>query len=90
MFTPYYILAVCFGAFAVIVSVIGIKDKSGSFPGRFFGPLIVIGALFAISTFAFVWRGGEKELDHINHEKAAAAHEAGQAPAAAEAANSAE
>lgn len=74
MFTPYYILAVSFGAFAVIVSVIGIKKPD--FPGKFYGPLILIGVLFAVATFAFVWRGGEEEVEHREHEEAQGAQEA--------------
>lgn len=71
MFTVYYILAVGFGAFAVIVSVIGMKDSSDSFPGKFYGPIILVGIAFAVATFAFAWRGGEKEVEHRDHEKAA-------------------
>lgn len=74
-FTPYYFLAVGFGAFAVIISVVGIKKPD--FPGRFYGPLILIGVIFAVATFVFVWRGGEKEVDHREHEQAAEAHQTG-------------
>jgi hypothetical protein len=73
-FTPYYFLAVGFGIFAVIVSVIGIK-RPNDFPGKFNGLVILIGILFAVATFAFVWRGGEKEVDHREHEEAQQAHE---------------
>lgn len=77
MFTPYYILAVSFGVFAVIVSVIGFKVKPDTFPGKFYGPIILVGVAFAISTFAFAWSGGEQEVEHRKHadEAAAAAHE---------------
>ncbi|MFT4048304.1 MAG: hypothetical protein QM648_00520 [Solirubrobacterales bacterium] len=66
-FTPYYFLAVGFGAFAVIVSVIGMK-KPNDFPGRFSGLIMLAGVLLGVATFVFVWRGGEKEVDHRNHE----------------------
>lgn len=75
MFTPYYILAVSFGVFAVIVSLIGIKGNSESFPGKFSGPIIIAGVLFAVLTFGFAWRGGEKEVEHREHEQQAAEHE---------------
>lgn len=71
MFTPYYILAVGFGAFAVVVSMIGIKGKSDSFPGRFYGPILLVGVLIAVSTLVFVWRGGEKEEEHRKKEETA-------------------
>jgi hypothetical protein len=74
MFTPYYILAVGFGAFAVIVSLIGMKNPE-SFPGKFSGLVMLIGALIGIATFVFVWRGGEDELDH---KKAEEAHQAAE------------
>lgn len=67
-FTPYYFLAVGFGLFAVIISVIGMK-KPQDFPGKFYGPMILVGVIFAIATFTFVWRGGEKEVDHRNAEQ---------------------
>jgi hypothetical protein len=68
IFTPYYILAVAFGAFAVIVSVVGMKDSSGEkFPGRLYGPIMLVGVVFAIATFVFVWSGGEKEVEHREH-----------------------
>lgn len=68
IFTPYYILAVAFGAFAVIVSVVGMKDASGEkFPGRLYGPIILVTVAFAVATFAFVWSGGEKEVEHREH-----------------------
>lgn len=66
-FTAYYILAVAFGVFAVIVSVIGMKKPD--FPGKFSGLVILIGVLFGVATFAAVWRGGEKEVDHREHEQ---------------------
>lgn len=75
MFAPYYILAVGFGVFAVIVSVIGIKDRSGSFPGKLYGPIMLIGVVLAVATFSFAWSGGEQEVDHRNHAEAAAAAE---------------
>jgi hypothetical protein len=71
MFTVYYILAVGFGAFAVIVSLVGMKDHSDAFPGKFYGPIILAGIVFAIATFAFAWRGGEKEVEHRDHEQSA-------------------
>jgi hypothetical protein len=74
MFTPYYFLAVGFGVYAVIVSVIGMK-RPNDFPGKFMPLVILIGVAFGVATFAFVWRGGEKEVDHRNAEKAEAAHE---------------
>jgi hypothetical protein len=80
MFTPYYFLAVGFGAFAVIVSLIGIK-KPNDFPGRFSGLVMLIGALIGIATFAFVWRGGEKEVEHREHEEAGHAAETSAVPA---------
>lgn len=76
MFTPYYFLAVGFGVFAVIVSVIGIK-KPQSFPGGFYVPMMLIGAVIGIATLAMVWRGGEKEQEHRKHEAEQKAHEAG-------------
>ena len=74
-FTPYYFLAVGFGAFAVIVSLIGMK-KPNDFPGKFMPLVILIGVAFGVATFAFVWRGGTKEVDHREHEEAQQAHEA--------------
>lgn len=68
-FTPYYFLAVGFGVFAVIVSVLGMK-KPNDFPGRFMPLVVLIGILFGVATFGFVWRGGEKEVDHREHEAA--------------------
>lgn len=77
-FTPYYFLAVGFGVFAVIVSVIGMK-KPNDFPGKFMPLVILIGVLFGVATFGFVWRGGEKEVDH---RKAEAAEQAESSSAA--------
>lgn len=68
MFTAYYILAVAFGAFAVIVATIGMKNPE-SFPGRLFAPLVVIGLIFGISTVVFVWRGGDEEKASPEHQK---------------------
>lgn len=67
MFTPYYICAVSFGAFAVIVSIIGIK-RPNDFPGKFYGPMILVAVLLGLATVGFVWRGGEKEVEHREHE----------------------
>ncbi len=75
MFTPYYFLAVGFGLFAVIVSVIGMK-KPNDFPGKFMPLVILIGVLFGVATFGFVWKGGEEEVDHRKHEAEEKAHEA--------------
>ncbi|MGK2878289.1 MAG: hypothetical protein ACSLFF_06900 [Solirubrobacterales bacterium] len=75
MFTPYYILAVGFGVFAVVVSLVGIK-RPNDFPGKFTSLVVVIGVLFAVATFAMVWKGGEEEVDHREHEEAAKALEA--------------
>lgn len=74
-FTPYYFLAVGFGAFAVIVSVIGMK-RPNDFPGRFSGLVMLLGLAFGLATVFFVVRGGNKEVDQRNKEKAEAAHEA--------------
>jgi hypothetical protein len=74
MFTPYYFLAVGFGAYAVLVSVIGMK-RPNDFPGKFMGLIILGGVVLGVATFAMVWRGGEKEVDHRNAEEAAQAHE---------------
>jgi hypothetical protein len=74
MFTPYYFLAVGFGVYAVIVSVIGMK-RPEDFPGKFMG-LVVGGVILGVATFAMVWRGGEKEVDHRKHEAAEKSHEA--------------
>ncbi|MBJ7459865.1 MAG: hypothetical protein JHD02_11790 [Thermoleophilaceae bacterium] len=77
MFTPYYFLAVGFGVFAVVVSVIGIK-RPNDFPGKFTSLVVVIGVLFGVATFAMVWKGGEEEVDHRKHEAAEKAHESGE------------
>lgn len=70
MFTPYYILAVSFGVFATIVSLWGIKKVDNpDTPGRFSGLLMLIGIVFGIATFGFVWKGGEEELEHKKHEQ---------------------
>jgi hypothetical protein len=74
-FTPYYFLAVGFGAFAVVVSLIGMK-RPNDFPGKFTPLVVLIGVAFAVATFAFVWRGGEKEVDKRDQEQAQQAHEA--------------
>lgn len=74
MFTPYYILAVGFGLFAVIVSVIGMK-RPNDFPGKFTPLVVILGLAFGIATFGFVWKGGEEEVEHREHE---AAEKAGQ------------
>ena len=73
MFTPYYFLAVGFGVYAVLVSVIGMK-RPNDFPGRFMGLIILGGVLIGIATFAMVWRGGEKEVEHREHEEAGQMH----------------
>lgn len=78
MFTPYYILAVGFGAFAVIISVIGMK-RPNDFPGRFSGAIVLAGLVIGIATLVFVWRGGEKEEEHRDHEQAGQAAEAAAA-----------
>lgn len=69
MFTPYYILAVGFGLFAVIVSVIGMK-RPNDFPGKFTPLVVILGLAFGIATFAFVWKGGEEEVEHREREAA--------------------
>jgi hypothetical protein len=74
MFTPYYFLAVGFGAYAVIVSVIGMK-RPNDFPGKFMPLIILIGIAIGVATIGFVWRGGEKEVDHRKAEEAEQAHE---------------
>lgn len=66
-FTPYYILAVAFGAFAVLVSVVGMKKPA--ITDKFNGLIILIGIAFGIATFAFVWHGGEEEVEHREHEE---------------------
>ena len=76
MFTPYYILAVGFGAFAVIVSVIGMK-RPNDFPGKAMPLVILLGVAFGVATFGFVWHGGNQEVDHRKAEEAAQAHETG-------------
>jgi hypothetical protein len=73
MFTPYYILAVGFGAFAVIVSVIGMK-RPDDFPGKFMPLVVLAGVVLGVATFAFVWKGGEEEVEHREHEEAEKAH----------------
>lgn len=75
IFTPYYILAVTFGAFATIVSLIGIKGKSEDFPGRLYGPIILVGVVLAFATFGFAWSGGEKEVEHREHNDITKAEE---------------
>lgn len=68
MFTPYYILAVAFGLFAVIVAVIGIKNPD-NFPGRFFAPLVALGLIIGVSTVVMVWRGGDEEVATPEHKE---------------------
>lgn len=77
MFTEYYILAVGFGLFAVIVSVIGMK-RPNDFPGKFTPLVIILGLAFGIATFAFVWKGGEEEVEHREQEAAEKAAEQGE------------
>lgn len=77
MFTEYYILAVGFGLFAVVVSVIGIK-RPNDFPGKFTPLVVILGLAFGIATFAFVWKGGEEEVEHREHEAAEKAHHDGE------------
>ena len=74
MFTPYYFLAVGFGLFAVVISAIGIKNPE-DFPGRFSGLIMLVGVVFGVATFAFVWHGGTQEVNHRKAE-AKAAHAA--------------
>lgn len=82
MFTPYYIFAICFGVFALVVTAVGIKQAGNeNFPGRLYGPIMLIGVILAVGTFAFAWRGGEQEVDHRKHEEAAQSHEAASVPA---------
>jgi hypothetical protein len=78
MFTPYYILAVGFGLFAVIVSVIGMK-RPNDFPGKFMPLVVILGLAFGVATFAFVWKGGEEEVEHREHEAAEKAGQHGEA-----------
>lgn len=86
MFTPYYIFAVAFGVFALIVTAIGLKNAANEdFPGKLYGPIMLIGLILAVGTFAFAWSGGEKEADHRKHEEAAQPHEAASAPVQSEA-----
>lgn len=66
-FTAYYFLAVGFGAFAVIVSVVGMKKPA--ITDKFSGLIILLGVAFGIATFVAVWSGGEKEVDHREHEQ---------------------
>ena len=73
MFTPYYILAVGFGVFAVIVSVIGMK-RPNDCPGKFTPLVVILGLAVGIATSAFVWKGGEEEVEHREHEAAEKAH----------------
>lgn len=73
MFTPYYILAVSFGAFAVIVSVVGMKKPA--ITDKFSGLIMLIGVVFGIATFAFVWKGGEEEVEHREHHDVTKAEE---------------
>jgi hypothetical protein len=68
MFTAYYFLAVGVGAFAVLVSVIGIKSPE-KFPGKLYGLVILGGVILGVATFAAVWHGGEKEVEHREAEE---------------------
>lgn len=77
MFTEYYILAVGFGLFAVVVSVIGMK-RPNDFPGKFTPLVVILGLAFGVATFAFVWKGGEEEVEHREHEAAEKAGEHGE------------
>jgi hypothetical protein len=70
MFTPYYFLAVGFGVFAVLVSVIGMK-KPNDFPGKFMPLVVLAGVAIGVATVAAVWIGGNKEVEHRDAEEAA-------------------
>lgn len=78
MFTPYYILAVGFGALATIVSVIGFKFKKDdpNFPGKLAVPFMLTAAVLGVATLVMVWRGGEKEQEHQREEQKHAEEEA--------------
>jgi hypothetical protein len=81
--TPYIIIACCFGAFATIVFLAGRATGWGdSFPGRFYTPLMLIAALFAIASLTSVIAGAEQEKKDKAAEKAAEA--AGEAHSGAE------
>ena len=70
MFTPYYILAVGFGAIATLVSLYGLKRAGDeNFPGKLATPMMLVAALLGIATFTAVWRGGEKEVEHRELEE---------------------
>ena len=80
MFTAYYILAPTFGFSCALLSLYAIKFKKDDpeFPGKLYVPIMILGALFAVSTLAAVIHGGNQEVAHRKAEKAATA--AAQAP----------
>jgi hypothetical protein len=88
MFTAYYILAPTFGFSCALLSLYAIKFKKDDpeFPGKLYVPIMIIGALFAVSTLAAVIHGGNQEVKQRKAEKAAEA--SAPAPAAVKVADS--
>ena len=71
MFTAYYILAVSFGVIMALISLYAIKFRpDDSFPGKFYGPLMILGIFFAIATLGAAIHGGNEEVDHRKAEAA--------------------
>ena len=83
--TPYYILAVAFGAFATVLFLVGHK-KPGDFPGKLYAPIILTAVVFAGATMTAVIVGSAAHSDE-SHEPAAAHEEGSDDPAGDEAAH---
>lgn len=75
MFTTYYILAPVFGFSCALLSLYAIKFRNddSDFPGKLYVPIMLVGALFAVSTLAAVIYGGNQEVKERKAEKAAEA-----------------
>lgn len=71
MFTAYYILAISFGVVMALISIYAIKFRpDDSFPGKLYGPLIILAVFFSVATLAAVIHGGNEEVEHRKHEAA--------------------
>lgn len=73
--TAYYILAVGFGALAVVISSYGIwgPGKKSSFPGAMAVPLMLLFLVIAVATLAALTIGAGNEHDEGESKGEAAA-----------------